>query len=616
MSNKNVPTKDMLSFLFYNNNKMFSHKNVPKKDMLSFLTGFNITERFKTLVFGIFNIKVKELIYFIIKKLNNSYIVYLNYNNNKMFSRKNVPKKNMQSFLTGFNITERFKTSVFGIFNKKVKELKIEEIQEIQLPKIIVIGNESSGKSSLIENLTKCPLFPIDKKRCTKTPIKLELINCEIEHYEIIYKDDVQKIQKHEILNRITNIMNGIIKISNDEIHVKVYHPEVVNNIFYDLPGIIEFPEEDRIASKALVTKYINEPDTLIMVVIPATCTRLTSNQALGMVIDAKKIENCILVLTMPDLINNEDDIDDLLVKRLLLTSDEIININIKKIIAVINNNNIDENKWFNDNIFSKLNNGYKKEKKIINNNITINNLLLLIDNMYHDHICTNWKTTTIEKIKSRIITIENKIKELGDKHLTLDEIMKYIYDKINWDYMIGSIFEQMDLPKIIESTDYKKINIEYSKLITFGNTDFKLIIFEAIKKIINDIFLIDEDKYKLYRFKNLNLYLLKRINDFIEDEIKEIHSWLSVEINKLRYNMINSNQIIPLFDMLMMNICRHIIDKLNNTDFIDAAKFYSNEKILDESDKYKLIRSKLYMDLKQTNKALFDITTIEKIFV
>jgi len=542
----------------------------------------------------------------------------LDSNNNKMFSRKNVPKKNMQSFLTGFNITERFKTSVFGIFNKKVKELKIEEIQEIQLPKIIVIGNESSGKSSLIENLTKCPLFPIDKKRCTKTPIKLELINCEIEHYEIIYKDDVQKIQKHEILNRITNIMNGIVKISNDEIHVKVYHPEVVNNIFYDLPGIIEFPEEDRISSKALVTKYINEPDTLIMVVIPATCTRLTSNQALGMVIDAKKIENCILVLTMPDLINNEDDIDDLLVKRLLLTSDEIININIKKIITVINNNNIDENKWFNDNIFSKLNNGYKKEKKIINNNITINNLLLLIDNMYHDHICTNWKTTTIEKIKSRIITIENKIKELGDEHLTLDEIMKYIYDKINWDCMITSIYEQMHFPKIIETTDYKKINIEYSKLITFGDINFNEIIYQAIKKIINDIFLIDEDKYKLYRFKNLNLHLLKKINYVIEKEIKEIHSWLSVEINKLRYNMINTNQIISLFDLLMTNICRHIIDKLNNTDFIKEMLWIGtfDNSILDESDKYKLIRSKLYMDLKQTNKALFDITTIEKIFV
>ena len=195
---------------------------------------------------------------------------------------------------------------------------------------------------------------------------------------------------------------------------------------------------------------------------------------------------------------------------------------------------------------------------------------------------------------------------------------MKYIYDKINWDYMIGSIFEQMDLPKIIETTDYKKINIEYSKLITFGDMNFNKIIYQAIKKIIDDIFLIDEDKYKLNRFKNLNLHLLKKINYVIEKEIKEIHSWLSVEINKLRYNMINTNQIISLLELLMTNICRHIIDKLNNTDFIKEMLWIGtfDNSILDESDKYKLIRSKLYMDLKQTNKALFDITTIEKIFV
>jgi hypothetical protein len=70
----------------------------------------------------------------------------------------------------------------------KIKGLNIP-IDDYKLPIIVNIGNESSGKSSLIRNILKCDIFPIDKSLCTKCPIKIELINSTNNEYVISFKD-------------------------------------------------------------------------------------------------------------------------------------------------------------------------------------------------------------------------------------------------------------------------------------------------------------------------------------------------------------------------------------------------------------------------------------------
>lgn len=43
------------------------------------------------------------------------------------------------------------------------------------LPQIVVIGDECAGKSSLLESITKCSVFPRDERVCTRMPIRLRL---------------------------------------------------------------------------------------------------------------------------------------------------------------------------------------------------------------------------------------------------------------------------------------------------------------------------------------------------------------------------------------------------------------------------------------------------------
>ena len=42
---------------------------------------------------------------------------------------------------------------------------------------MVVVDGESTGKSSLLENITKCAVFPRDRDICTRMPIRLQLTN-------------------------------------------------------------------------------------------------------------------------------------------------------------------------------------------------------------------------------------------------------------------------------------------------------------------------------------------------------------------------------------------------------------------------------------------------------
>ena len=75
----------------------------------------------------------------------------------------------------GENVFTKLTQSSVGRTNNILKGIFTpEEMKQFVLPKIIVVGDESAGKSSLLENITKCQLFPRDSKLCTKFPIHLK----------------------------------------------------------------------------------------------------------------------------------------------------------------------------------------------------------------------------------------------------------------------------------------------------------------------------------------------------------------------------------------------------------------------------------------------------------
>jgi GTPase Era involved in 16S rRNA processing len=187
------------------------------------------------------------------------------------FFKKTMDAAKNYEFFKGSNIFDKMNNSTFGVFHNNIKKMDIP-MDDFRLPIITIIGNESSGKSSLISNILKCDIFPINKKRCTKCPIKIQLVNSQTEKYQITFKGvSINITNKEDILDNVIKIMSKIDDIIEDELHILFSNSNVITSTYYDLPGIIEYPDELRQKSKAIVNKYIIQANTLIICVIPAS---------------------------------------------------------------------------------------------------------------------------------------------------------------------------------------------------------------------------------------------------------------------------------------------------------------------------------------------------------
>jgi len=535
-----------------------------------------------------------------------------------MFLSRNKKEENKTNFFDGINLIKTLLSSTFGLFHKTIKNLDIPT-DNFKLPSIIIIGNESSGKSSLIQNILKCNIFPTDRRTCTKMPIKLDLINSNEEKYLIIYKNETIIVKnKEDILIKVTKIMNDIgeNKIVEDEINIQFYHPEVINNTFYDLPGIREFPEDLRVQTKNITNKYINIPNTLIICVIPASVTRLTSNQTLGMVIDANKCQNCIIALSMVDLLH-EDDHEELLVNRLLNTNDELKNINIHKIIGIINKDK-NEDEWFKKNIINYLKDS--KIKEHIKQQVTLRQLLVNLDNLYHNYIRDNWKHQGLSEINNNISKLELEYKNLGNENLTCELVINYVLALIDFNSIGNEIINDETHPftriyKLYpEGLDYTRypeyydININMFK--DYYNTIKNDIIIKINKKIEEIFTNPEEESYNLCRFEIFYEMLLETIKNIINKKYIKIDEWFENKVEYLDYNCDSSTNWNTLRSNIYINIKRHILLKIKD-NILEGFKF-TFHSYLEESEEYKEKRKYLKTQLEKYNKSKEVITDIE----
>jgi len=116
--------------------------------------------------------------------------------------------------LKGPSIFEQLQKSHFRNFYSAFKKVRTYLTDEdfLTLPKLVVVGTSSAGKSSLLENITKCAIFPRDKKLCTKFPLRLRIqqvsdikeCGVTISHDGI----DVPLASPDEALEVVTKIMN------------------------------------------------------------------------------------------------------------------------------------------------------------------------------------------------------------------------------------------------------------------------------------------------------------------------------------------------------------------------------------------------------------------------
>nr|XP_044613528.1 dynamin-3 isoform X5 [Equus asinus] len=197
----------------------------------------------------------------------------------------------------------------------------------LELPQIAVVGGQSAGKSSVLENFVGRDFLPRGSGIVTRRPLVLQLVTSKAEYAEFLHCKgkkftDFDEV-RHEIeaeTDRVTGMNKGISSIP---INLRVYSPHVLNLTLIDLPGITKVPVGDQPPDieyqiREMIMQFITRENCLILAVTPAN-TDLANSDALKL---AKEVDpqglRTIGVITKLDLMDEGTDARDVLENKLL----------------------------------------------------------------------------------------------------------------------------------------------------------------------------------------------------------------------------------------------------------------------------------------------------------
>ncbi|VDN07603.1 unnamed protein product [Thelazia callipaeda] len=194
------------------------------------------------------------------------------------------------------------------------------------LPQIAVVGGQSAGKSSVLENFVGKDFLPRGSGIVTRRPLILQLVHDRVEYGEFLHKrgqkfGDFDMIRKEieDETDRVTGQNKGISPVP---INLRIFSPNVLNLTLIDLPGLTKVPVGDQPPDiehqiRDMLLTYISRETCLILAVTPANSDLATSDALkLAREVDPQGLRT-IGVLTKLDLMDEGTDARDILENRL-----------------------------------------------------------------------------------------------------------------------------------------------------------------------------------------------------------------------------------------------------------------------------------------------------------
>ncbi|AMD18901.1 HBL001Wp [Eremothecium sinecaudum] len=227
----------------------------------------------------------------------------------------------------------------------------------VDLPQITVVGSQSSGKSSVLENIVGRDFLPRGSGIVTRRPLILQLVNrrtkkdTENAHRELLdlnvgSDQNVGQVEdnteewgeflhlpgkkfynfdqiRQEIVNETEKITGKNAGISPIPINLRIYSPHVLTLTLVDLPGLTKVPVGDQPADiesqiKNMIMQYISKPNAIILAVNAANADLANSDGLkLAREVDPEGTKT-IGVLTKIDLMDKGTDVVDILSGRII----------------------------------------------------------------------------------------------------------------------------------------------------------------------------------------------------------------------------------------------------------------------------------------------------------
>ncbi|XP_040089846.1 dynamin-1-like protein [Oryx dammah] len=251
----------------------------------------------------------------------------------------------------------------------------------IQLPQIVVVGTQSSGKSSVLESLVGRDLLPRGTGIVTRRPLILQLVHVSPEdkrkttgeenepatwknsrhlskgveaeewgkflHTKNKLYTDFDEIRQ-EIENETERISGNNKGVSPEPIHLKIFSPNVVNLTLVDLPGMTKVPVGDQpkdieLQIRELILRFISNPNSIILAVTAAN-TDMATSEALKI---SREVDpdgrRTLAVITKLDLMDAGTDAMDVLMGRVIPVKLGIIGVVNRSQLDINNKKNVSD---------------------------------------------------------------------------------------------------------------------------------------------------------------------------------------------------------------------------------------------------------------------------------
>ena len=348
----------------------------------------------------------------------------------------------------------------YGQVIKKIAEIrkltKEEEKKKIGhqmvLPRIIVIGNESSGKSSTLERIAGQPVLPCDTGICTRAPVVLELkYDPTVLDAQISFRGFTGEYEQvrdaEQARSKVQAAMDSLKDVGVDpdkEVRVKIVSQDVPTLDLVDLPGIVlarnnthgSGNEPDSIAQQTVdcTTRFLASGETgVVLCVVRADEPNLRTVKALGLLQEGSHYEklkdSTIGVFAQTDRLNDAAYKDEgregprwKLEARLRGTADDQVHLE-HGFVAVKNRNSRKKEKedlsgcwsaedaWFaNESAFRQSDEENKAVVAELSDRLGIRALIKKIDTVFCKHLNEQW-------VPKEVAAVDEEIKEIKVKY-------------------------------------------------------------------------------------------------------------------------------------------------------------------------------------------------------